>query len=302
MRPFGFFLILSLICGTACAQAQGREALGWGRLLNNDVFGDGQDRWQTGSGVVSKVTGPGWNGALPGRAGDIVELRFRGGIVAPANLVNPAPGDRRYAAMLSLGAHTHFELRGAEISLGVDLVVTGPQTGLPSLQREIHKLLDQPMPTVLGAQIPNGIHPTFLLEAGRSYEISPSAAFRPFVELQAGVETLARIGADLHFGLVGRDELLLRDGTTGQRYRAIRGAHVGWAAVLGGDIAHVLHSTYLPASSGYSLTDARTRLRAGVHWQGENSSVFYGLTWLGEEFTAQPEGQVVGSMRLNIAF
>ena len=125
---------------------------------------------------------------------------------------------------------------------------------------------------------------------------------RPFVEIQAGAETLARIGGDLQFGRLGLDELMLRDTTTGQRYRVNRGAGTGLAFVLGADIARVEHSIYLPSSDGFVLTNSRKRVRAGVHWQGEKSSVFYGLTWLGEEFKAQPEAQVVGSVRLNIKF
>jgi hypothetical protein len=30
--------------------------------------------------------------------------------------------------------------------------------------------------------------------------------------------------------------------------------------------------------------------------------MFYGLTWLGEEFAGQSEGQLVGSVRLSLRF
>lgn len=302
MRSILILCLGLVLMGPACADAQERTTLGWGRLFNNDVLGDTQDRWQTGSGVVSKVTGYGWDGQLPSQAGDIIEYRFRGGIMAPSDLVTPAASDRRYAANLSFGIHTHFQKQNIEFSAGADLVFTGPQTGLGSLQREVHKLVKSPLPTVLDNQIENGVYPTLMLEAGRSFALAPSVALRPFVELQGGVETLVRVGGDIHIGQLAQDELFLRDMVTGQRYRATRGAHAGWAAVLGADIAHVDHSTYLPASDGYVLTDARSRVRAGVHWQGKASSVFYGVTYLSEEFQAQPEGQVVGSMRLNIKF
>jgi hypothetical protein len=46
----------------------------------------------------------------------------------------------------------------------------------------------------------------------------------------------------------------------------------------------------------------RTRLRAGVHWQGRQMAAFYGVTWLGKEFRGQDEGQFVGSIRLDLNF
>lgn len=295
-------IFMALQLYSVAADAQGRVELGWGRLFTNDFLGDNKDRWRTGSYTVSKVVGRGWNGVLPEAMGEILEFRFRSETMAPASLIAPAPGDRRYAGVLSLGVHTQFEKRGVEFRLGGDLVFTGPQTGVGRLQSEIHKILGATVPTVLGNQIPNGIFPTLTAEAGRPFAITPNVIFRPFVEGQAGVETLIRFGGDLHIGQVGLDDLYLRDVVTGQRFRATRGGVTGFAAVLGADAAYVAGSAYLPASDGYVLTDARLRVRAGVHWQGEKSSVFYGLTWLSEEFEAQSEPQVQGSVQLNIRF
>ncbi len=284
------------------AGAVERETLGWGRLFTNDFLGDNDDRWRTGSYAISQVRGYGWDGALPDAPGEIIEYRLRSEIIAPDNIVTAAPGDRRYAGVLSFGAHTHFQKRGVEVSAGLDLVITGPQTGIGDFQTEMHKIFGAPIPGVLGNQIPNGFHFTGLVEAARTYRISDTVTARPFVELQAGVETLVRVGGDLLIGRLGQDELWLRDVTTGHRMRVNRGQHTGFSAVIGGDIAYVEHSVYLPVNDGYELTDTRSRLRAGVHWQGEKSAIFYGLTWLSEEFEAQPESQIVGSIRLDIKF
>jgi hypothetical protein len=294
--------VFLLLTPVAAAAQQGRETLGYGRIFNNDFLGDNKDRWRTGSNVVSKVVGYGWNGALPTRMGDIIEYRFRSEILAPDNLTSAAPGDRRYAGVLSFGLHTHFRTGQTEISLGGDMVITGPQTGVGSFHRELHKLFGASTPGVLGTQIGNGFHPTATAEIGQRFQIAPGLNVRPFIEVQAGAETLVRVGGDILIGRLGQDELFLRDVATGQRYRANRGAETGFSAVLGGDIAHVESSAYLPATSGFVLTDSRQRLRAGIHWQGEKASVFYGLTWMSEEFVAQPESQVVGSLRLNILF
>lgn len=301
MRRFLFAVTGLWLAAAAEAEAQGREAVGTGRLFTNDFLGDNRDRWRTGTNVISHVRGTGWEGALPERVGDLVEYRFRTEIIAPENIVTAAPGDRRYVGALSFGMHTHFERKGVEFSLGGDMVVTGPQTGLGDLQTWVHEIFGAPEPGVLGNQIPNGFHPTLTVEAGRRLDVSPNLSFRPFVEVQAGVETLVRVGGDFHVGALGREDLLLRDVVTGQLYRVTRGPGQGFSAVLGADVAHVENSTYLPEPA-YDLTDARTRLRAGVHWQGERTAVFYGLTYLGEEFEAQTEGQFVGSLRIDFRF
>jgi hypothetical protein len=302
MRLFLFGCVAAAIAMSSPALSQSREKIGTGRIFTNDYLGDNKDRWRTGSYAISVARASGWGGELPSAFGDLIEYRLRSDIIAPENIVTAAPGDRRYVGALSFGMHTHFEKAATEFSVGADLVITGPQTGLGELQSSIHDVMGASIPGVLGNQIPNGFHPTLTLEAGRSINIAPRFSFRPFLEVRAGVETLARAGGDFHFGLLGSDELMVRDVTTGHLYRTTKGEHLGFAAVFGADIAHVEHSTYLPGSSGFELTDARTRVRAGVHWQGEKSSVFYGLTYLGEEFKAQSEGQVVGSVRLNIRF
>lgn len=283
------------------ALAQDRGTLGFGRLFTNDAIGDGKDRWHSGSYVLSMVRGPGWDGRLPGQPGALIEYRLRADIIAPADVADPAPGDRRYAGTLSIGAHTHFDWQGFETRLGFDLVGTGPGTGIGRFQRWAHDLfgLDEPD---LDNQIANGVHPTVSAELGRSFSLG-TAVVRPFIEAQAGVETLVRAGADVTIGRFGTGGLLIRDATTGQRYSAIAGEDApGFSLILGGDVAHVFDSIYLPSGDTPALRDTRSRLRAGMHWQGTRASIFYGLTWLDEEFEDQPEPQVLGSLRLGLKF
>ena len=285
--------------------AQERERLGYGRLVTNDLFGDGRDRWRTGSVASSRVWGTAWNGAAPESFGDIIELRFGGEIMAPASLTAPAPGDRPYAGSLALGLHTHFSRGATEVSIGADMVFTGPQTGLDRFQDALHKVVHVEHTTagVRASQIGDGVHPTVTFEAGHTLSLSDNTRLRPFVEGRAGVENILRVGADLTLGHYGQGALLVRDPTTGQRYRAIAGDGAGLSLVLGGDIAKVSDSTYLPAARGYRLSNTRDRLRAGVHWQGDSGrSAFYGLTWLGKEFKGQRDSQLVGSLRLKLAF
>ncbi|MDJ0820378.1 MAG: DUF2219 family protein [Paracoccaceae bacterium] len=296
-------LVAAFALGTP-ALSQERETLGYGRLVNNDSFGDVRDRWQTGSVSSSRVRGYGWDGMLPERAFSLIEYRVGSQLVAPDNLRQPAAGDRPYGGAISLGVHTHFARGMTEFAAGLDLVFTGPQTGLGEFQTAVHDAfgMKPPARAVLANQIGNAVHPTFVGEAGSSLTLGGRTVLRPFAELRWGVETLARVGADLTIGSVGQGELLIRDAVTGQRYRAVHERVPGFSYVVGGDIAYVDESAFLPADRGFALTDSRSRLRAGVHWQGEKNAAFYGVTYLSEEFQAQPEGQVVGSFRLQLRF
>lgn len=281
-----------------------RRSLGYGRLTTNDLIGEGKDRWRTGSVTMSRAWGYEWTGTAPSRLGELIETRAQGQIIAPTNLGGVNLKDRRYAGVLSLGLHTYASNRGLDYSVGVDLAIIGPQTRIDQLQKGLHKLFGAAAPSeaVLALQIPNQFRPTFVGEIGRTFQVGQNTDIRPYAELRAGDETLARVGADITFGSIGRGELLSRESITGQRYRVIYNSAPSLSFVLGGDMAYVSNSVYLPEASGYQLSDRRDRLRAGIHWQGQNASAFYGLTYLGKEFTAQKEGQVVGSIRVKLRF
>lgn len=302
MRIALFGLLCAAITLAAPAHAEDRQGIGIGRLFNNDFFGDNRDRWRTGSNVISLLRGLGWEGQLPTSFGDVIEYRFRAEIVAPDNLTSGGFPDRRYVGALSFGMHTHFRVEKAEISLGADMVAVGPQTGLGRMQKTVHDLVGAPVPGVLANQVEDGFHPTALVEVSQPFEFGNAVMVRPFVQGQAGVETLARVGVDMVFGHFGQEDLLLRDVVTGQLYRGVATKQPGYSFILGGDTAKVYDSAYISKADGYVLTDSRDRLRAGVHWQGEENSVYYGVTWLGREFKAQTEEQVVGSLRFNFKF
>ncbi|MCZ4354536.1 DUF2219 family protein [Roseovarius aestuarii] len=297
------FILAALPLATVASE---RSKLGYGRLITNDLIGDRRDRWRTGSVASSWIWGPDWQGRAPDRFGQLIELRFNAEIIAPENLTAPAPGDRPFVGAVSIGAHTHYDLRGVEIAVGGDLTIVGPQTGLDDLQAGLHDIFhgqDQAS-AVRNTQIGNDVYPTGVVELGRTLNIGERVALRPFVEARAGVETLARVGADLSFGEIGQGALLIRDPVTGQRYRAIQNAVPGFSLTFGGDVAYVDQSQYLPSDRGYVVEDARSRLRGGVHWQGRTGHrAFYGLTWLGREFEGQRKsGQIVGSVRLHVEF
>ncbi|MDC0738872.1 DUF2219 family protein [Cognatishimia sp. SS12] len=304
MKRFLSSLGLVLLSLGATAPSAEAEQLGYGRLLVNDFFGDGHDRWRTGSIVGSHVFGPSWSGALPESFGEVIELRILGQIIAPENLAMPSPVDRSYAGAISVGAHTHFQQRGLEFALGADVTFTGPQTGLGDFQSWLHGQFDfvGPSSTVLNSQIGNAVHLDAVAEVGHSYQLGQMATARPFLEARAGTETLVRAGVDVTFGTMTNGSLLVRDPVSGQRYRAIEGGETGVSFVVGADIAYVDSSVFIPGNSAAVMEDSRHRLRAGLLWQGESHSIYYGASYLSPEFTSQDEGQIVGALRVKIDF
>lgn len=296
---------LFLLASLSPAAAQERAFLGWSRLFTNDALGDGQDRWHTGASSLSVLWGPvGLTGA-PENPGDLIEFRFATEILAPANLLTPAAGDRRYAGTLSLGAFSHFARAGYEVSAGAELVAVGPMTRLDRFHSAFHGAIGMSAPgaAVRAGQIGDALYPSAQIELARPIALGGGVRIRPFVEARGGDETFGRFGADLLFGPNFNSGLLLRDGATGMLYQGLgKQAESGLSFLLGADTTHVFNSAWLPATGGYRLMPLTSRVRAGVQWQGEHVGVFYGATWLGRDFVAQPEGQLVGSLQLRVRF
>lgn len=243
-------------------------------------------------------------GALPTRAGEILEFRAQADIKAPDNLVNPAAGDRPYAGSLTLGLHTHYERSGFEIAMGTELVAVGPQTRLDQFQTALHDVLGvaPPSQTTRDAQVGNKIYPGVVVEFGKPFLLGSRSQVRPFVEARAGVETLVRAGVDFGIGRMTQGDLLVRDAITGQRYRTMGLGSGGISFVVGFDTAIVSQSAYLPSSQGLVLSDRRDRVCAGLNWQRKKAHGFVGVTYLGREFTTQASDQLVGSIRLALKF
>lgn len=283
--------------------------LGTGRFFTNDFLGDGNDRWRSGAYTVSKLRGPSGLTTLPTQFGTLNELRFAAQIIAPANLGAPDPTDRPYVGMLSVGVHSHAVERGVEMRVGLDLVATGPSTGIGDFHSWVHDGLGTTPPSdaVLDRQIADHIYPTASFELARPYalgtKILGNVTLRPYVNAQGGVESFVRIGGDILIGAAFSHGVLLRDEVTGQLYQGLNTDPAkGMSFLLGADVAHMFDSQLLRASDGVTLTKTRTRARAGLKWQGERVGVFYGVTYLGREFEAPPEGQLVGSLSLKLDF
>ncbi len=303
MRAAVLALLSSLVLTCLPAAAEERVTLGVGRLFTNDQIGDGQDRWRTGSYSMSWMRGAEGTMARSGGLGEVIEYRFGHRILAPADLTSPAPGDRRYAGIMALGAYSHFTRGGIEFALGGELVAVGPMTRTDVLHDATHEAVGMPRPSaaVRAAQFGNAVYPTISLEAARPVALG-GAVLRPFLQVRAGDETYARAGVDLMFGENFTRGITARDETTGFLYQTLEDAPGrGLSFLVGYDAAKVFSSAWLPEAA-HSLTPLRHRLRAGAHWQGEHVGLFYGAAWLGPEFIAQPSGQVVGAVQLQVRF
>lgn len=298
-------LCAGLIATAQPAAAQDRETLGYGRIFTNDFFGDGQDRWRSGSYALSIVRGPQWDGVRPAAPGALLEYRLRTEIIAPSTLNGPGSDDRAYVGALSAGLHTHFARGNMNLSGGIDLVAVGDQTGISDLQDSFHNVVDAPSVsnTVDSRQIDNAVYPTVLGEASYRLPVNDRTVLRPFVEAQFGVEDFVRVGADVLIGTTLRGDLWLRDSATGQLYTGAENDGAGTGFILGADFAALNDSAYFPDSFGTTAEETRLRARAGLHVRlGNDTSFFYGLTYLGEEYEGQTQGQVVGSLKLNFNF
>lgn len=293
-------LAAALALAASAAQAEPLDLLGWSHVITNDSIGEFRDRWQ--SSVVSGSVFLGDGDADPTRAalGRILELRATSQIITPESLSFPASDDRPFAGILALDLLTHGRLGATEVSLGAGLSATGPDTGTFDFQRWLHTRLGYPLPATTGNEIDAGLRAGLSAEIGRSF--GETLRLRPFAELRAGPETLARAGLDLTWGGLGADDLMTRETVTGQRVPGLMGADVsGWSVMAGGDAAWVADSLYLPEDRGL-VPENRLRLRAGAHWQTERLSAFYGITWLSPEFEGQAEGQFVGAVQLRLNF
>lgn len=278
--------------------------LGYGRLVNNDFLGDLRDRGQTGSYVASRIYGKTWGGKLPTRAGQVLEFRLQADIKSPDNLVTPRATDRPYAGSVSIGLHTHYQEAGFEIAMGAELVAVGPQTRLDQFQTALHDGLgvQPPSQATRAAQIGNKVYPGAIVEFGRPFALGDRGRMRPFIEARGGVETLLRAGVDFEIGRLIQNDVMVRDGITGQRYRTMQQDDGGISFIVGLDTALISDSAYLPSSRGLTLTNTRDRARVGINWNRKNTHGFFGVTYLGREFTTQASEQVVGSIRLGLKF
>ena len=292
------------------------KLLGYGLLFTNDFFGDGRDRWRTGSLVSSRVFGRPEMTRTWRRREALNELRLFSQIIAPSDLSrNPDRShardetgltediDRDYVGHLSIGLHRHFQAGGLAYNFGVDASLLGPQTGLMGLQQTVHSELGQPFPSdfVRNTQVSNKFVLGSLTEVAQPSALSPSTNIRSFVEVQTGVEDLIRIGVAAGFFGDLSEAFFARAPVSGQRYSVIDRAEEGFLLGAGVDLTRVIGSLIL-SGNALRASKYRARARVGLNYVQGRWSNFIGWTYLSPEFETQQTGQLLGSFFIKARF
>lgn len=299
LSKVGIFMLMLLIA-TGPATAADKQVLlegsrlAFSRILTNDYIGDRKDRWRTFAYAISMLK--------PLKDGSVGELRFRTEIIAGRTL-KLAPGqdpDRRMAGVFGFGAYRSDRIGNGDYRIGVELTTVGPQTRLIKLQERFHELIDQTGPSTQAKnlQISDKIFLSFRGEIGQDFKIG-RAAIRPWAAAEGGPEALARVGIDFIWGH-SSGNFGVRDELTGWRVPVLQNRNTyGRSFIAGFDIAHVKKSFYI--TEDYLIKN-RFRLRTGSLVDFDGGRIFYGATYLSEEFKAQPEAQVVGSISFSMHF
>ena len=277
-----------------------QQLAGWSLAISNDSIGEARDRWQSSSVQLGFLLSQVDITQELIDFGEVIELRLRTDILTPENLAMIVTTDRRYAGVIAIGAHSYVDWGLIEGRMGADVVTVGAHTGLYEFQQTLHEILGFTKPELKDFQIDDDVLLDFSGEISRNFQAG-SGNMRPFLEAQIGSEDFLRIGLDVNWGLdLGREAM--RATVTGHRVPSIYSNQTGLGFTLGGDIAWVDDSIYLPEKYGYELNVPRLRVRTGIRHVNRFWDTFYGLTWLNKEFKAQREGQFVGTFQFKLRF
>lgn len=307
---FASYCVAVLICftfGMTPASAQDGPGIfglpiGVASGFNNDYLGDGEDRWQTASYYRA------WLYKRPADAplnllGGLFELRARGQIITPERLGPVRRADeRRYAGTIALAAFLKRNYGFIDHSIGVELGLRGPSSGMGNAHILLHQVLGENEPKGWDSQLPDEFWLGAYGEMGWSIP-NPSrrAILRPFMAAQTTDETLLRVGFDFTFGTNATAQRSMRDVVTGHRMpvRDGRGPR-GLRTEMGADIAWVGRSDLMSGAGSVAAEEIRYRMRGAFLVPAGIFDATFGLTYLSPEFIGQQGGQTLGSLSLNL--
>lgn len=270
--------------------------------FTNDYFGDGHDRWHSGSYQKSyffdEITGS--------QLFKKLELRGRTQIVTPWKGDVVAGEDRPYSSAIALGAFVHGSAGILETRAGGEFIISGDQTGLPNLQAFAHDSLG-----MSGSYNPLTRDDPHLddafgfrgeAEVAFKSQMSETFMMRPFAEQTFGVDQASTVGVDVVWGTLSANEVWTRDAVTGQLLSASKRNADLFTLVAGVDYSNVSKSMHFEEGSYAELQNEQYRVRVGSITRIHNMTLFFGQTWLSEQFVGQPEVQRVGSMAIDWVF
>lgn len=296
-------IVIFFALSTSVSAEENPKTIGFGFILNNDFFGDGKDRWQTGSLSTSRLYGSLSSGQVPTAFGDLIEIRLQDQVISPNDTTSARP-DRQWAGVYSFGLHSHFRDNVFRYSLGIDLNILGPQTGLFDFQEKLHERIgNAPFnDAIKDTAISDQVKISALTEVAYPFEFGQQANGAVFGEVRTGLEDIARIGFDMSIGKDHFAPIKVRDTVTGQLYTVIPDSKPSFYVSFGADTAKIGRSVFFQDPTIATALPNRHRVRASLNWGAGRAFGFFGLTWLSPEFEGQKSGQIVGSWQTQIKF
>lgn len=143
-----------------------------------------------------------------------------------------------------------------------------------------------------------GLSPHGLVENDQRLRLNRQFALRPFARLRARRDRANRSGADAGIG-TSRLFLVARETAANRAIPPFSGAQ-RYSLVLGAD--RFLAEAHANIIAGPGQAHRQDRLRAGLNFQEDDVTLFYGMTWFGQTRSSAPVGEVLGSFLLRLRF
>lgn len=310
MLSFGFVsgrylgFLLTLLLNTWSSQISAEPTQNYrGEVgsFTNDYFGDGHDRWSSGSYQRSY-----YSQGLRNRWVDGIELRWRTEIITPWTPSKQQGGDVPFSTALGFGGSLHRNIGVLETRLGGEILVLGDFNGLEYVQRAVHDGLGMEEsfdPTGNNVErVENGLELRFDLEIATTIPISRNSMIRPYSAITIGGDQATMVGADIVLGPLARAEIWTRDVVTGRLLTPQVNQFQWLNLVAGWDARSVDASIHLPEGSRVDLQPAQFRARLGLQVNNGFLDFFIGQAWLSPSFVNQAEPQRVGMLSVGFAF
>jgi len=230
--------------------------------------------------------------------------------------------DRPYAGYLYLGVGVAWKTAEVRNTLALNVGVVGPSAYAEETQRRIHDVrrLDHPQGWdnqlhdelgLTGVYLRNWRWPKISRRSGMDWELLPHAG-----AAVGNVQTYANVGGELRFGLNLPDDFgTAAIGPAASTSTPVDGAlaatrsRVDFGDYLFGrvDGRVVVHNIFLDGNTfgnSHSVEKewAVADLSAGIGTNYKNTKLAYALVYRTKEFKGQKDGQLFGTISVNIAF
>lgn len=269
--------------------------------FTNDYFGDGHDRWRSGSYQRSY-----YSEGYQFTWADGLELRARAEIVTPWTPSKQPGSDILYSTSIGAAAFVHNRVLGFETRIGGEVLLLGDASGLEGLQATFHDSLGMddsfdPSRDDLN-RVENGVVLRFESEIGRAINFVPRTMVRPYVDATFGADEAMGLGVDFVIGPLAGAEVWTRDVVTGRLLTPETNRISGTSWVAGWDIRSVETSVHFPDHAEVELEPIQQRARVGVQVGSKFANFFIGQAWVSPSFVGQSESQRLGMLSVAFVF